>query len=321
MEKFSKKPESISRRSFLKGAGAALVVGVPEQAIADSLETKDALESVERPAWLEKITHDNIDYSYQYGKASEVVSSAEALVIIDWQERYIHDDHNEHPEVQEQFSETQEVIIERVVAAIENGQIIVLVGSDPLEQDSAVLETGGSYSAGTNVSPAYPKEVMDLVKDYPHVHLLLKDRNSVADQRASSRNELETILNDIPSVRILGVNESICGWSSVNDIAQSNFGGGKRVILNPSELADSQEALESHIDAREMYQQLPKNMLFREAFSVWLGDTEGELEEIVVTVTATDQFGSTSVVEHDYSEIKADFEKFLVSDEFPDYFK
>jgi len=321
MEKLPKTPESVSRRNFIAGAGAMLAVGASEQVAADSLDSEIKLETMERPKWLEKITHENIDYSYQYGRASEVVSAAEALVIIDWQERYIHDDHNEHPEVQEQFKETQEVIMERIVAAKENEQVIVLVGSASLEVDSAILETGGEYMVGTNLSPAYPKEVIDLVQDYPHVHLLLKDRNSVADQRAMSRNELEAILEDIPSVRILGVNESICGWSSVNDIAQSNFGGGKRVILNPSELADSQEALESHIDAREMYEQLPKNMLFREAFSVWLGDTDGELEDIIVTVTATDQFGVTSAVECGYGEIQADFEKFIASDELPEYFK
>jgi len=317
IEKPSTDQPKLTRRDALFGAGSAALAGV----IPDTAEGERLPDAA-----IEKITTEDVDRGYQIiGYESTAIPQAEAherfgeaLIVIDWQESFLNSRENTDPTIVEQLEETQKNIIDAIATAKRNGDPIVLVGvSNQLDLTPASVLKGeaGHDFLGEN----YPSAVLEALADYEEVHYLIKERNSVAAEGTESRVAIEALLETVETARVVGLNEGICAYRSVTDLTHPGFSSAQlKVVVNPSELADTESVIDSHIDSRKRYDDIPKAMLFTTAFEKWLAD-DLAVDSLAVELTERRPDGEEEVVRYPFSMIQSEWQAFLDEGTYPEF--
>lgn len=265
MEKFLKPTaqEAISRREFLSRAKkAAIGVGATWALWNVDRSSATAQEGRGEQSIRERITSENKDIVFSFG-AERQSSREDALIVIDWQEKFVGSRVNKDADVREQMRATEAKMIERIEEAKRKNIPIIVFGLSDVRTEKAKERLLASEDF---LEENYPLAMRDALDGYEKAAYLAKRDNGVLGKtnQESTRTAIETILreNQVKGVRLVGTNESICvKWSAQELLYNERTGESFTVIVNPAELADSEPIIKKY-DAREIYEILPRRALF-----------------------------------------------------------
>lgn len=260
--------EAITRRELFgrakkvaMGAGATWALWNIEARLASSQE-KSPEQSIR-----ERITNEDKDIVFFLGTRDNMTqpqsSQEDMLIIIDWQEKFVGERVNKNADVREQLRLTEEKMIERIQEAKRKNIPVVAFGLSDAKREAI---KGRLLASEDFLEENYSRGVRDALEGYERAHYLAKQDNSIVG-KANKKQTIETFQtilrdNNVKNVRLMGANESICvKWSAQDMLYTEDTGDSFTVIVNPAELADSEEIIKKY-NAREIYETLPRRTLF-----------------------------------------------------------
>ncbi len=269
--------EGMSRRRFLRrglaaagGLAASAVIGRRKEAGASG-KTDAPLSEHERAEHAlirERITSERHDIVFSLrengGTPEEMESEEDALIIVDWQEKFVSHKKTANEDVIRQLADTEQAIVQRIERAKQNSIPILAFGDSdghPAEAKTRLLARDDSDDI---FRERYTHGIRAALEDYAETHYFLKRDNSIAAKEKTGISPLEVFLKErgIRNVRLTGANEFICvKWSAQDLLYNKATGDEYTVVLSPAELADSEDILKKY-DARSIYAALPRKTLF-----------------------------------------------------------